>query len=609
MASGVHEFHDPKSSSFIDPSRWCITREDLDFFEKEVKQLWKSGQIPDDPDPALCNPYHDDPKIGPNLYRVNECYIKPKTREAGGMSWALMRNPGGLECDVFATHAWVEGVFEFTRKVRRAWPRDAKHIYICFLANPQNSDISQLLSGSVLDSPFARALSLAKYMLVIPNNQKSIYSRLWCVLEAWIAVLATEARGLTIIVPRDVAPDAVAEYLTPGLIWFLLGFFVVSHLADTYANDFITYFGPSQWLVLAVLSSKTMRSFWRWFWPTFRLRVVTVATWSIRIAYFELFLSGSAGGMAWLLLNRYSYKRAHHHMLFEPGVGTTVFMLLVAIICLHAYNIYLVIVGTLLRLEDKRLAFSSVRDASCSCPGDADNIWAVVEERAEEVDAAIHVLRTIGRYDASVKFNLDRGMCVELARDGVNPFKLACAVLLWEFWWVTDLASDSHVTEWTRNDVLAYVIPCATLVVLFPLMYFVGDRCVFAIEVALWSGLNFLWISRTSYFFTEEHVLALTMSKSTLWLQVGCFAVMLLVDAYFYGGFLKAHRSAAADFCGAERCRSLGGCGYEGPDSDVEDVSEHDVEALTKPCISPAMKAAGRSVKTTYGSTMSRFSK
>lgn len=39
------------------------------------------------------NPFHNDAKHGPNLYRVNEEYVKPVTLKAGGMSYALMKHP------------------------------------------------------------------------------------------------------------------------------------------------------------------------------------------------------------------------------------------------------------------------------------------------------------------------------------------------------------------------------------------------------------------------------------------------------------------------------------------------------------------------------------
>lgn len=46
---------------------------------------------------------------GPNLYQVNDHYVKPLTLAAGGMSYALMKHPEGLLCQVFISHAWAEG--------------------------------------------------------------------------------------------------------------------------------------------------------------------------------------------------------------------------------------------------------------------------------------------------------------------------------------------------------------------------------------------------------------------------------------------------------------------------------------------------------------------
>eukprot|EP00434_Breviolum_minutum_P007847 symbB.v1.2.006923.t2/scaffold400.1/size211454/2 len=58
-----------------------------------------------------------DTTIGPSMYTVTEQYIKPVTAAAGDVSWALMKHPQGLPCDVFITHAWSEGIFEFVDKV------------------------------------------------------------------------------------------------------------------------------------------------------------------------------------------------------------------------------------------------------------------------------------------------------------------------------------------------------------------------------------------------------------------------------------------------------------------------------------------------------------
>lgn len=58
---------------------------------------------------SCCHYCHVQPHRGPNLYEVNEHYVKPVTRKAGGMSYALMKHPQGLLCQVFISHAWAEG--------------------------------------------------------------------------------------------------------------------------------------------------------------------------------------------------------------------------------------------------------------------------------------------------------------------------------------------------------------------------------------------------------------------------------------------------------------------------------------------------------------------
>eukprot|EP00927_Polykrikos_kofoidii_P040898 TRINITY_DN34878_c0_g2_i1.p1 TRINITY_DN34878_c0_g2~~TRINITY_DN34878_c0_g2_i1.p1 ORF type:complete len:712 (-),score=73.18 TRINITY_DN34878_c0_g2_i1:9-2144(-) len=124
--------------------------------------------------------------FGPNVYSVNEQFIKPRTKIAGGMSWALMLHPDGIKCDLFVTHAWQEGIFEFIDKVLHSWPPGRFGAYICFLSNPQNLDISGLIA-SPQDSPFAHALDAASHMLVVTNRFTSIYGRLWCAYEAFLA--------------------------------------------------------------------------------------------------------------------------------------------------------------------------------------------------------------------------------------------------------------------------------------------------------------------------------------------------------------------------------------------------------------------------------------
>ncbi|CAJ1401015.1 unnamed protein product [Effrenium voratum] len=207
----------------IPAERWCITKTEFFTFVKDVLDVWSYGQLPDCPQRP--NPSHNDRKRGPNLYQVNEHFVKPVTLAAGGMSYALMLHPEGLPCHVFVSHAWAEGLFELGNNVRRAWPqvRGLLNMYLCLLGNPQNLDMERLLV-SPEHSPFAKALSHASHVLVIPNGHCSIYTRLWCVYEAYLGTVMHKT-CLMPLRPRSSAKrvSLLCTILLPCLFGLLLG--------------------------------------------------------------------------------------------------------------------------------------------------------------------------------------------------------------------------------------------------------------------------------------------------------------------------------------------------------------------------------------------------
>ena len=160
----------------VEPAKWGVSLEDLRQFERLVHHAAKSGNIsPADRDQFSVS----NVVIGPSAYTVNDQMIRPVTAAAGSVSWALMKHPEGCSCDLFITHGWAEGIFDFVEKIANSWPRGATEAYVCFLSNPQNLDIANLLQ-SPRESPFARALSRSSSMLVVPNHVSSIYTRIWC---------------------------------------------------------------------------------------------------------------------------------------------------------------------------------------------------------------------------------------------------------------------------------------------------------------------------------------------------------------------------------------------------------------------------------------------
>eukprot|EP00928_Gymnodinium_smaydae_P066030 TRINITY_DN4908_c0_g2_i4.p1 TRINITY_DN4908_c0_g2~~TRINITY_DN4908_c0_g2_i4.p1 ORF type:complete len:561 (-),score=84.72 TRINITY_DN4908_c0_g2_i4:226-1908(-) len=226
----------------IGAEKWGVTKHDLLELRAQVKAAIANKQIvPSDIDNF--DP-HDD-AIGPTMYTVVAQFIKPVTANAGGMSWALMRNPTGIKCDIFITHAWREGIFEFIDKALVSWPLRCEGAYCCVLSNPQNADISKLI-GTPEQSPFATALKFAKYVLVVPNCNLSLYNRLWCVYEAFLASrwnkIIITARGPRLKKCLLALPPVCVTMCIGMIVAFhadLFGFSDVGGFA-TYADDGVT---------------------------------------------------------------------------------------------------------------------------------------------------------------------------------------------------------------------------------------------------------------------------------------------------------------------------------------------------------------------------------
>eukprot|EP00928_Gymnodinium_smaydae_P033130 TRINITY_DN23819_c0_g1_i1.p1 TRINITY_DN23819_c0_g1~~TRINITY_DN23819_c0_g1_i1.p1 ORF type:complete len:649 (+),score=58.23 TRINITY_DN23819_c0_g1_i1:72-2018(+) len=199
----------------VPPQRWCVTRADLLQFRHILQDLVAEGKVT----PTKLDSFDvSDSTVGPSIYTANNQLIRPLTDRAGKPSWALMLHPEGLECDMFVTHCWQEGTYEFIDKVLNSWPRGSRHAYCCMLSNPQNLDIGDLI-GSPRDSPFAKALHQSTHMLVVPNRSCSIYSRIWCAYEAYVAYSDSK------IIFTASAP--VPNLARNVLIVFLLEFVVV----------------------------------------------------------------------------------------------------------------------------------------------------------------------------------------------------------------------------------------------------------------------------------------------------------------------------------------------------------------------------------------------
>eukprot|EP00445_Apocalathium_hangoei_P010988 CAMPEP_0203886432 /NCGR_PEP_ID=MMETSP0359-20131031/30249_1 /ASSEMBLY_ACC=CAM_ASM_000338 /TAXON_ID=268821 /ORGANISM="Scrippsiella Hangoei, Strain SHTV-5" /LENGTH=621 /DNA_ID=CAMNT_0050807257 /DNA_START=118 /DNA_END=1983 /DNA_ORIENTATION=- len=354
----------------IPPARWCVNKADLRRLRRQVRRAINVKKIVPTLHDAF-DPY--DTVCGPTIYTVNEQFITPITAEANNMSWALMRHPEGLQCDIFITHAWQEGIFEFLDKVLASWPRDAKAAWCCMLANPQNLGISDLIRNPAC-SPFALALVECKYMLVVANSRQSIYTRLWCAYEAY---LAHRWNKVILTAAPPISQRLFLKALAPAVLSFLLG------------------------AVACCL------------WPHQSMPVTALAIWRICLFFLILFSSltekphlwhacnavGILGSAFWVCL----LVRFHH----DPEIGISAGDRHAAVLFWGEYEsdtvaelvFFLVSEFDRMRfqvlLEEcdklKKGYKGSILNAQCSCADDATNIWAEIGDQFEDVD------RTIGR--------------------------------------------------------------------------------------------------------------------------------------------------------------------------------------------------------------------
>ena len=146
----------------LHPMYWGISKQQLVEFKGLVRQAILDGYLKPQSEKKFYYPRDkfESESVGPNIYQVNEGLIKPMTEQLGsslpGLSYAVLKNlnTGGLKCNLFISHAWGEGVFEFIDNALCNWPDDCANdgAYICCFSNPQNLDIAQLLGDDLKDS-------------------------------------------------------------------------------------------------------------------------------------------------------------------------------------------------------------------------------------------------------------------------------------------------------------------------------------------------------------------------------------------------------------------------------------------------------------------------
>ncbi|CAK9080235.1 unnamed protein product [Durusdinium trenchii] len=372
---------------YVAPERWCVTKADLRYLQHEVNNAIKEGKLSSSFDSEDSDSL-DEPVFGPSIYVVNEQYIKPVTAQAGKMSWALMLNPDGLDCHLFVSHAWQEGIFEFLSKVLTSWPSRAHNAWCCMLANPQNLNIGSMLQ-SPKTSPFALALQASRYVLVVPNRHQSVYSRLWCGYEAYVASEDAKIIQIARASTRPLMFWTLTRATALLALGFLIGMNVPVQAKHTHAEaaGAVTIVAAA-----AALFSVCARS---------RGRLIANCVGLVASAVLEGW--GNPFGMTFKYVSGFV-----EHMMHRACWGAVVcFFFFAEVDRIHSLQI---------REEAQQLrkgCKGSIRFASCSDLTDMQNIWDEIGDKVPEVDHAIFVLISAGISSPSLRMAADQGVKIE----------------------------------------------------------------------------------------------------------------------------------------------------------------------------------------------------
>lgn len=535
---------------------WCVTREDLIDLKKQLKKAISEGQLKPPPkDDEFYMEEYDGVAIerwDPSVYMVMENFIKPGLLKLESRtSWALERHPGGLKCDVFATHAWAEGIFEFIEAALQSFHWPSKNMYVCFLGNPQDDDSLKELLGNICEpneSPFAKALESAKWFIVIPTKRICIYERLWCVFEIFIAQQKVHKGGNLKVRLRSIRQEwVVVSQLVIMMIGvplpgFLLSFYVISvrlgHVVGPLMWLMIFHMiGSSVWFLIHMFSDKCLVHQHPHDIPFWELCLMRIWT------YARLALFGLGGGFA---LRELSELHSQAGVNWERGEGFACWMVFISFAVMYTYDMMVTMRAEIVHREGGKLdRFETVRNAECFSKDDEVVINREIEDWIEDIDEAIRDVRVIGKYDEEVLYNLRMGMPPEVVRQGVNPFHILCGTCAWAFWLMTDL----YAHGWGRVSLAGVVVfsIAGLLVVYGPRTYtFRGiaanDKFIFALTSFMWFGIFFCWISNTHEFFRRIPVKQKQMFLQTLPLLLVMMSQCIIVNALYYFGVLAWYK-------------------------------------------------------------------
>eukprot|EP00747_Dinoflagellata_sp_TGD_P058647 gnl/TRDRNA2_/TRDRNA2_151214_c0_seq2.p1 gnl/TRDRNA2_/TRDRNA2_151214_c0~~gnl/TRDRNA2_/TRDRNA2_151214_c0_seq2.p1 ORF type:complete len:340 (-),score=65.68 gnl/TRDRNA2_/TRDRNA2_151214_c0_seq2:86-1105(-) len=200
-----------------DPCEWGMTvKQLLEFGAETLSRSCEKLMDEDDLSNDFCDLYEMNNKgeniselKGPkwiNMYDTVTQYVKPLTKEANLSLAVFLNKECPKKATVFISHSWAEKLLYFVCILCGSLMADTtfgwiakslgwKHgmlspetvIWVCAFAINQNANIQGELGGDVLQSPFAKVLTQCDKVVVLFNMSRSLYTRVWCVLEMYLA--------------------------------------------------------------------------------------------------------------------------------------------------------------------------------------------------------------------------------------------------------------------------------------------------------------------------------------------------------------------------------------------------------------------------------------
>ena len=461
---------------------------------------------------------------------VNTYVVRPMT--SGGASYALMKHPEGLDCEVFVSHSWHGGIFHLRRGVRLGWPQlhRLKNLYCCLLSNPQNLNLDEFIGGPLSESAFALALQKASHLLVVPNPSVGVYSRLWCVFEAYLGAKWNKIYLLPVVPDQK---ESCRHWLrTVGVP--MLGAAVVG-------------------VPVSMLLDRSNAGLYSWLELVYRIlslvALVMVLPFRLHPRSLDVMSCLTLIGCALVLLDLFWT----YDVMASQGNGWISsfchYGWLTNVVPMNALvTVLLVIVKReKAHVEEQRemMQFRSLADSRCSSPADERRIREAISGSEDEVETVISILLSAGAYTDNLRFAWDNGLDIDMAGMADVRTGVFFSMLFWSVC-ALDLLSDTiigHVSHHRYFALLSILYTVTVLVV--PLSVWIlekkgPDLAVFALKTwavggmfALHMPILLCYLQGTDE--TENMQLLSFFSK----------AILLGVDkkAWFYGKGLNVRIS------------------------------------------------------------------